>query len=227
MGGNQFSASGVSPKWVKSKRRRKKRRERKKERLNDGNNNGQATHGARKHAWRTQARMTHASRLGQWIYNNRHREIEERAKVNDHAWTKSQWKQWPASLPRKPSGPLSARELSFISLDNLMWHLKMETEKIPLKQNFPDTQTIKKCKYLNIDFQIFIFVRKIIMFTSTKREYKSNETERIFQATLYCSPKLPGIAWYIYYIYYIVYWAIFSKDYFDEWNIFHNIKISF
>ena len=24
-------------------------------RLNDGNNNGQATHGARKHAWRTQA----------------------------------------------------------------------------------------------------------------------------------------------------------------------------
>ena len=26
-----------------------------KERLNDGNNNGQATHGARKHTWRTQA----------------------------------------------------------------------------------------------------------------------------------------------------------------------------
>ena len=25
------------------------------ERLNDGNNNGQATHSARKHAWRTQA----------------------------------------------------------------------------------------------------------------------------------------------------------------------------
>ena len=25
------------------------------ERLNDGNNNGQATHGAGKHAWRTQA----------------------------------------------------------------------------------------------------------------------------------------------------------------------------
>ena len=44
---------GDSPKWVKSKRRRKRRRE--KERLNDGNNNGQATHGARKHAWRTQA----------------------------------------------------------------------------------------------------------------------------------------------------------------------------
>ena len=27
----------------------------KEERLNDGDNNGQATHGARKHAWRTQA----------------------------------------------------------------------------------------------------------------------------------------------------------------------------
>ena len=52
---------GVSPKWVKSKKRRKKeekkerKRERKKERLNNGDNNGQATHGARKHAWRTQA----------------------------------------------------------------------------------------------------------------------------------------------------------------------------
>ena len=30
-------------------------RERKEERLNDGNNNCQATHGARKQAWRTQA----------------------------------------------------------------------------------------------------------------------------------------------------------------------------
>ena len=29
-------------------------RKRKKDRLNDGNNNGQATHGARKHAWNTQ-----------------------------------------------------------------------------------------------------------------------------------------------------------------------------
>ena len=38
-------------KWVKSKRRREK----KKRGLNDGDNNGQATHGARKHAWRTQA----------------------------------------------------------------------------------------------------------------------------------------------------------------------------
>ena len=28
-------------------------RRKKRERLNNGNNNGQATHGARKHAWRT------------------------------------------------------------------------------------------------------------------------------------------------------------------------------
>ena len=35
--------------------KQKTEREREKERLNDGNNNGQATHGARKHAWRTQA----------------------------------------------------------------------------------------------------------------------------------------------------------------------------
>ena len=45
---------GDSPKWVKSKQQRKKK-EREKERLNNGENNGQATHGARKHAWRTQA----------------------------------------------------------------------------------------------------------------------------------------------------------------------------
>ena len=46
---------GDSPKWVKSKKRRKRKKERKRERLKDGDNNGQAMHGARKHAWRTQA----------------------------------------------------------------------------------------------------------------------------------------------------------------------------
>ena len=30
----------------------REKKERKKERLNDGNNNGQAMHGAHKHAWR-------------------------------------------------------------------------------------------------------------------------------------------------------------------------------
>ena len=52
--GKHIFTHGRFPKWVKSKRRREKK-ERKKERLNDGNNNGQATHGACKHAWRTQA----------------------------------------------------------------------------------------------------------------------------------------------------------------------------
>ena len=54
---------GDSPKWVKSKKRRKKKKEEEEERLNNGENNGQATHGARKHAWRTQAAW--AKKLGQ------------------------------------------------------------------------------------------------------------------------------------------------------------------
>ena len=45
--------SEVSQKQKTEKKERK--REREKERLNNGDNNGQATHGARKHAWRTQA----------------------------------------------------------------------------------------------------------------------------------------------------------------------------
>ena len=53
---------GDSSKWVKSKKRRREK-ERKKERLNDGDNNGQATHGARKHAWRTQAAWANKSVL--------------------------------------------------------------------------------------------------------------------------------------------------------------------
>ena len=35
--------------------KKERKRERERERLNNGDNNGQATHGARKHAWRTQA----------------------------------------------------------------------------------------------------------------------------------------------------------------------------
>ena len=54
---NRFSASGVSPKWVKSKRRKRREKERKKERLKVGNNNGQLciananSGGARKATW--------------------------------------------------------------------------------------------------------------------------------------------------------------------------------
>ena len=65
---------GDSPKWIKSKKRReKKKKKRKRERLNDGDNNGQATHGARKHAWRTQAA---------WAKRKRERE-RERERLND------------------------------------------------------------------------------------------------------------------------------------------------
>ena len=40
---------------VGKKQKTEKKREREKERAKVGDNNGQATHGARKHAWRTQA----------------------------------------------------------------------------------------------------------------------------------------------------------------------------
>ena len=46
------------------KKQKTEERERKKERLNDGNNNGQATHGARKHAWVTQAAWAKNPLLG-------------------------------------------------------------------------------------------------------------------------------------------------------------------
>ena len=49
-GGNYF-AHGRFPEVGQKQKTEKK----KGERLNDGENNGQATHGARKHAWRTQA----------------------------------------------------------------------------------------------------------------------------------------------------------------------------
>ena len=41
--------------------KKKKKKEREKERLNNGDNNGQATHGAHKHAWRTQAAWANIS----------------------------------------------------------------------------------------------------------------------------------------------------------------------
>ena len=65
--GKQIFAHGSFPEVGEKQKteREKKERERKEERLSDGDNNDQATHGARKHAWRTQARMAHASRLGQ------------------------------------------------------------------------------------------------------------------------------------------------------------------
>ena len=72
--GEKLFRTWVSPKWVKSKKRRKK--ERKRERLNNGDNNGQATHGARKHAWRTQAAWANKlSRVDQSMYSFIHSSI--------------------------------------------------------------------------------------------------------------------------------------------------------
>ena len=48
-----YFAHGRFPEVGQKQKTEKK--ERKRERLNNGDNNGQATHGARKHAWRTQA----------------------------------------------------------------------------------------------------------------------------------------------------------------------------
>ena len=51
--GKQIFAHGRFPEVGQKQKTEEK--ERKRERLNNGENNGQATHGARKHAWRTQA----------------------------------------------------------------------------------------------------------------------------------------------------------------------------
>ena len=49
-----YFAHGSFPEVGKKQKTEKKRKE-EEERLNDGDNNGQAKYGARKHAWRTQA----------------------------------------------------------------------------------------------------------------------------------------------------------------------------
>ena len=64
-----FPEVGQKQKTERKKRGEKEERKRR-ERLNDGDNNGQAMHGARKHAWHTHgARMAHASSLGQFFLN--------------------------------------------------------------------------------------------------------------------------------------------------------------
>ena len=61
--GKQIFAHGRFPEVGKTQKTGEK--ERKKERLNNGDNNGQATHGARKHTWRTQAAWANKSELNQ------------------------------------------------------------------------------------------------------------------------------------------------------------------
>jgi len=50
-----YFAHGRFPEVGQKQKTEKKKREREKERAKVGDNNGQATHGARRHAWRTQA----------------------------------------------------------------------------------------------------------------------------------------------------------------------------
>ena len=53
--GKQIFAHGRFPEVDQKQKTEKKKREERKKGPKVGDNNGQATHGARKHAWRTQA----------------------------------------------------------------------------------------------------------------------------------------------------------------------------
>ena len=53
--GKQIFTHGRFPEVGQKQKTERERRGGERERLNDGNNNGPAMHGARKHAWRTQA----------------------------------------------------------------------------------------------------------------------------------------------------------------------------
>ena len=55
LGENLFHTWEIPRSGSKAEDGEKREKERKKERKKVGDNNGQATHGARKHAWRTQA----------------------------------------------------------------------------------------------------------------------------------------------------------------------------
>ena len=54
-GGNYFAHGSFPEVDQKQKTEKKKKREKERKGAKVGDNNGQATHGARKHAWRTQA----------------------------------------------------------------------------------------------------------------------------------------------------------------------------
>ena len=68
LGETNFRTREIPRSGSKAKDGEKKRKE---ERLNDGNNNGQATHGARKQAWRTQAAWANCTdtSLYYWYYH--------------------------------------------------------------------------------------------------------------------------------------------------------------
>ena len=74
----------------KQKTERKKKRGKRRERLNDGDNNGQALHGARKHAWRTQAAW--AKRKKKKLFT-----MASFASVRHHGWRTQL--AWTNSIP--------------------------------------------------------------------------------------------------------------------------------
>ena len=84
------------------------------ERLNDGENNGQATLGARKHAWRTQAAWanTHGARKhawrtqAAWAKKKRKRERLNNGENNGQATHGARKHAWRTQGARKPPGPI-------------------------------------------------------------------------------------------------------------------------
>ena len=58
-----YLAHGSFPEVGQKQKTEEKEERKRRERLNDGENNGQATHGARKHAWRTQAAWAKINRF--------------------------------------------------------------------------------------------------------------------------------------------------------------------
>ena len=63
-----YFAHGRFPEVSQKQKTEGKKEER--ERLNDGNNNGQATHGPRKHAWRKQAAWAKKRKERDWDLQN-------------------------------------------------------------------------------------------------------------------------------------------------------------
>ena len=68
LGETNFHAREIPRSGSKAEDGEKRKRERKKERAKVGDNNGQATHGARKHAWRTQAAWAKIIDFGRLLF---------------------------------------------------------------------------------------------------------------------------------------------------------------
>ena len=93
-------------------------KERERERLNDGDNNGQATHGARKHAWHTQAAW--ANRKQDSVILEHQTEKHEGGVANFHAKVVRSFRD---CLTRQVSEGVSIRRCTDHVLNNKSeWH---------------------------------------------------------------------------------------------------------